>query len=150
MLAAYGFGNVVLCLAYPDDSEVIWTIEKVRWVSFLGHNFLNTIPLAKKGVKVFLLQFQVPSEFHHQGEFFGVADIINNQYIICTIGYFSNSILDQETINTVTLIFIQTWHCWMGYLGYQNIFQIPKVADSIDIKRPIPVKIFGDCMKERQ
>ena len=38
----------------------------------------------------------------------------------------------------------------MGYLGYQNILWLPKVADSIDVKRSIPEKICGDCMKEKQ
>ena len=38
----------------------------------------------------------------------------------------------------------------MGYLEYQNIFQLPKVANRIDVKGPIPEKICGDCMKSQQ
>ena len=38
----------------------------------------------------------------------------------------------------------------MGHLGYQNILRLPKVADSIEIKGPIPKEIYGDCMKGRQ
>ena len=150
VLTAYGYGDVILHLAHPDGSEVIWTIKKVSWAPSLGHNLLSTIPLAKKGVEVFLRQSQVPSEFHHQGELFGVADIIDNQYVIRTTGYFPNSILDQETINAITPISIQTWHRRMGHLGYQNILRLPKVADGIDIKGPIPKEICGDCMKGRQ
>ena len=38
----------------------------------------------------------------------------------------------------------------MGYLGYQNILWLPKVADGIDVKGPIPREIYGNCMKEKQ
>ena len=103
VLAAYGYGDVVLCLAHLDGSEVIWTIKKVSWAPSIGHNFLSTIPLAKKGVEVFLRQVQVPSEISHHGELFGVADIIDNQYIVRTTGYFSNNSLGQEIINSVSL-----------------------------------------------
>ena len=91
ILTAHGYGDVVLRLAHPDGSEVIWTIKKVSWAPSLGHNLLSTIPLAKKGVEVLLRQIQVPSEISHHGELFGVADIIDNQYIVRTKGYFSNS-----------------------------------------------------------
>ena len=38
----------------------------------------------------------------------------------------------------------------MGHLGYQNILRLPKVADGIDVKGPIPGEICDDCMKGRQ
>ncbi len=38
----------------------------------------------------------------------------------------------------------------MGHWGYQNILRLPKVADGIDLKGPIPGEIYGDCMKSRQ
>ncbi len=38
----------------------------------------------------------------------------------------------------------------MGHLGYQNILRLPKVADGIDVKGPIPGEICSDCMKSRQ
>ena len=150
VLAAHGYGDVVLHLAHPDGLEVIWTIKKVSWAPSLGHNLLSTIPLAKKGVEVFLRQIQVPSEIRHHGELFGVADIIDNQYVVRTTGYFPNSTLDQEVINAVTPISIQTWHRRMGHLGYQKILRFPKVADGIEVKGPIPQDICGDCMKGRQ
>ena len=148
--AAHGFAGVVLHLAHPNGLEVIWMIKKVSWAPSLGHNLLSTIPLAKKGIEVFLRQIQIPSEISHHGELFGVADIIDNQYIVCTTGYFPNSTLDQEVINAVTPISIQTWHRRMGHLGYQKILRFPKVADGIEVKGPIPQDICGDCMKGRQ
>lgn len=137
-------------MAHPDGSEVTWTIKKVSWAPSLGHNLLSTIPLTRKGVEVFLRQLHIPSEIRHHGSLFGVADIIDNQYVVRTTGYFQNSTFDQGTINTVTPISIQTWHCRMGHLGYQNILRLPKVADGIDVKGPIPGEICGDCMKGRQ
>ncbi len=67
VLAAHSYGDVLLCLAHPDGSEVIWTIKKVSFAPSLGYNLLSTIPLAKKGVEVFLRQVQVPSEISHHG-----------------------------------------------------------------------------------
>ncbi len=108
------------------------------------------MPLAKNGVEVLFRQVQVPSEIRHQGEHFGINDIIYNQYVVRRKGYFPNSSLCQEVINLFTSIFIQTWHRRLGHLGYQNILCLPKVADGIDVKGPIPDKICGDCMKEEQ
>lgn len=38
----------------------------------------------------------------------------------------------------------------MGYLEYQNVFQLSKVADRINMKGLILGKICGDCMKGQQ
>ena len=141
MLVAYGYKNKIFSLAYPDSSKINWIIQKVSWAPSQRYNLLSIIPLAKKGVEVFFQQSQVPSEFHHLGKLFEIADIINNQYIICTIGYFSNSTLNQKTINAVTLISIQSWHCQIGHLDYQNIFWLPQVADGIDIGGFISVEL---------
>ncbi len=96
VLAAHGYGDVVLCFANPDGSEVISTIKKVSLAPSLEHNLLSTIPLAKKRVEVFLPKVQVPIKISHHGELFGVDDIINNQYVIRTTGYFPNNSLGQE------------------------------------------------------
>ncbi len=76
-----------------------------------------------------------------------MVDIIDNQYVICTIGYFLYSNFDQGIIDVATSISIQTWHRRMGYLGYQNILCQPKRADGIEVKGPIPGQICGDCIK---
>ena len=95
VLTAYGYGDIILRLAHPNGSEVNWTIKKISWAPSLGHNLLSTISLIKKGVEVFLRQFDLLLEISLQGELFGAADIINNQYIVCTSRYFPNSISEQ-------------------------------------------------------
>ncbi len=101
-------------------------------------------------VEILLRQVQVPSEIRHQGELFGVVDIIDNQYVVWTNDHFPNSNLCQEVMNSVTPISIQPWHRRLCYLVYQNIFRLPQIADGIDVKGPIHDEICGDCMKERQ
>ena len=76
--------------------------------------------------------------------------MINNRYVVRTKGYFSNSSLFQEVINSVNPISIQTWHRRLNHLGYKIILRLPKVADAIDVKGSIPDEIFGDCIKGKQ
>ncbi len=106
ILTAHGYGDVVLRLAHRDGSEVTWTVKKVSWAPSLEHNPLSTILLVRKGAEVFLRQPHIPSEISHQGIIFGVADIIDNEYIVRTTGYFPNSTSDQWIINAVTPISI--------------------------------------------
>ncbi len=113
----------------------------------MGHNLFSTIPFARKGVEIFLRQPHIPSKISYHRILFRLADIIDNQYVVCTMDYFSNSTSDQGIINAVTPISIQTWHRRMGHLGYQNILRLPKVADEINVKGCIPSEIYGDCMK---
>ncbi len=111
---------------------------------------MSTILLAKKKVEVFFLQAQIPLEISHQREHFGVEDIIDNQYIVRIKSYFFNSTLDKEVINSVTPISIKAWHRQMDHLGNENIFCLSKAANGIDVKRLIPGKICGNCMKKKQ
>lgn len=110
---------------------------------------MSTISNAKKRVEVFFQQSQMASKFHHQREHFRITTIINDQYTICITVYFSNSTLNKKTINIVIFIIIQTWHYWMGHIGYQNILRLPKAVDDIDIKGLILVEICENCMKKR-
>ncbi len=89
ILTAYWYGDVVLRWAHPDGSEITWTIKKVSCTPSLGHSLLSTILLARIRVEVFLRQPHIPSGISHQGIFFGVADIMDNQYVVRTTGYFS-------------------------------------------------------------
>ena len=111
---------------------------------------MSTISLSKKGVEVFLRHLGTLSEISKQEDLFGIANIIENQYIIHTTGYFPNNILEKVTMNAVIPIFIQTWHQRIGPLGYQNVLHLPKMADGIDVKKYILEKICGNCMKGRQ
>ncbi len=116
ILTANGYRNVMLSLAHPDGSEVTWTINKVSWAPSLGHNHLSTIPLDRKGVEVFLQQPHIPSDISHQGILFVVADIIDNQYVVCTTGYFLNSTSDQQILVELPLylfrLSIVEWVTW--------------------------------------
>lgn len=124
--------------------------KKVSSALFLEHNLLSINIFTWKKVEVFLRQPYILSEISYQNILYEVADIIDKQYVICTTGYFLNNTVDQETINTVTFIFIQIWHCLIDYLGYQNIFWLHKMADGIDAKSFFPRKIRGNFMKDRQ
>lgn len=69
-----------------------------------------TILLTKKRFEVFPRQIQVSSEITHQGELFGLADIIENQYVDYTIDSSLFSTLEEEILNAVTFISTQTLH----------------------------------------
>lgn len=88
ILIIYRYRDVVLRLAYPNNPKGTWTIKKVSWTLLLGHNLLNTIPLARKEVEGFFRQPHSPLEISHQGILFGMVDIVDNQYVVCTMGYF--------------------------------------------------------------
>lgn len=57
------------------------SVTNVSWAPELGYNLLRTIPLAKKGVEMFLRKAGQPSEIVDK-EVLGLANIIENQYII--------------------------------------------------------------------
>lgn len=57
--------------------------------------------------------------------------------------------MNQKSINVVILIEIQTLHQQMSYLGYQNIFRLPKIINSINTKGLTLRRICDDYMKER-
>lgn len=110
---------------------------------------MSTIPLATKVVEVFFREHHIPSEISHHSDIFGVTDIIDNQYVVRTTGYFSNSIFDEGIINAVTSISIEIWYRRIVHLDYQNILRLHKIADGIDINEPITGEICGDCRKKR-
>ncbi len=81
----------------------------MSWTPELGHNFLNNIPLARNGVEVFLRKASHLSEIVFDEEIFGLADIIENRYII----WLAES-TKPETVNRVSAPTIETWHARMG------------------------------------
>ena len=114
------------------------TVTNVSWAPKLGHNLLSTIPLAKKGVEVFLRKAGQPSEIVVDDEVFGLADIIENQYVIRLA---ENP--KPATVNRVTAPTIDTWHARMGHLGYRSLLELPKLASGIEIKGPAPTEIVA-------
>ena len=58
------------------------TVTNMSWVPELGHNLLSIVPLAKKGIEVFLRKKGCPSEIYFGEEIFGFIDIVDSQYIV--------------------------------------------------------------------
>ena len=81
-IAAHGYGNVDLRMSDLKGNSNTLTITNISWALDLSHNLLSSIPLAKKGVKVFLKKIGQPSESVVDEEVFGLAGIIKNQYVI--------------------------------------------------------------------
>ncbi len=136
ILKVYRYGNVIFCLAHFDGSEVIWSIKKVSWASSLGQNLLTTIFLLKKSVKVFLRQFHMSLKISKHGELFGMADIVDDQYFVCTTSFSPNKVSETSIINSMITISIQIWHWRMSPFGYQNLLRLPKIADGIEMVQP--------------
>ena len=65
-----------------DNSINIFTVKNVSWAPDLGHNLLSTIPLAIKGVEVFMRQAGVATRIIHENKIHGLADIIDRQYVL--------------------------------------------------------------------
>ncbi len=85
-----------------------------------------------------------PSEIVIDEEVFGLADIIKNQYLIQLA-----EILKPAIINRVTALTIEIWHAQMEYLGYKSLLELPKLANGIEIKGPVPTEICSGYMKGR-
>ncbi len=116
----------------------------MSWVSELGHNLLSTIPLARKGIEMFLRKATQPSEIVIDEEVFGLADIIENQYVIRLA-----DIPKPTRVNQVSAPTIKLWHVQMGHLGYRFLFELPKLANGIEIKGPTPTEICNGYIKGR-
>ncbi len=93
----------------------------------LGHNPFSTIPLAKKGFEEFLRKLgRRPSELYFQGEVVGLADIIENQYIVRLAEE-----PESATINIAVSSSIKTWNARLPHLSYKAIVQLASMALSI-------------------
>ena len=82
VLPAFGYGDVVLNMIQEDGSINVLTVKDVSWAPALGHNLLSTVPLAMKGVEVFLRRTNVPTQLIHENKIHGLADVINRQYVL--------------------------------------------------------------------
>ncbi len=122
----------------------ILTVTHVSCAPKLGHHLLSTIPLARKSIKVFLGKVGQPLEIVFNEKVFGLANIIENQYVIRLAETPKPAI-----VNRVTTPTIATWHTWMGHLRYRSLLELPKLANGIEIKRPAPSEICSGCIKGR-
>lgn len=83
-----------------------------------------------------------PSKIIINKKVFGLANIIENQYIIWPVKISKFAIVNQITAPT-----IETWYIQMGHLVYRSSLELPKLAHEIKIKSPTPTKIYGRCIK---
>ncbi len=60
-ILAHGYGNVDLGMSDFKVNINTLTLTNVSWAPELGHNLLSTIPLARKGIEVFLRKASQPS-----------------------------------------------------------------------------------------
>ena len=139
-------------MVQEDGSINVLKVKDVSWASALGHNLLSTVPLAMKGVEVFLRRTDVPTQLIHENKIHGLADVINRQYVLRIK---NPEIMQTNFANTKPVVnaikpTIEIWHQRMGHLGYRNILKLPKIAEGIKVKGPVPEEICGPCMKGRQ
>lgn len=76
-------------------------------------------------------------------------DILDDQYVVCITDFSSNIVFQSSIINKITFILIKTLHCQIGHLRYNNLLQIPKIADAIQLKDLILAKIERDYINWR-
>ncbi len=144
-IIAHGYGNVILRMCDMSGNVNTLTVTNESWASELGHNLLSTIPLAKKGFKVFLRKLGRPSELYFEGEVLGLADIIENQYVVRL-----TEDPKSATVNMAVLSSIETWHTRLTHLSYKAIVQLASIALGIQLKGPVPEEICGRCMVGKQ
>ena len=77
----------------------------MSWAPELGHNLLNTIPLAQKGIEVFLRKAGQPLKIVDDEGIFGSTNMIGNQYVI-RLAETSIPVI----FNRVTTSTIKTWY----------------------------------------
>ena len=94
----------------------ILIIINIRWALELSHNLLHTIFLAKKDIKIFWRNIGQISKIVIDDEVFGLADIIENQYIIWLA-----EDLKPAIVKWVATLIIETLYAWMGYLEYRSL-----------------------------
>ncbi len=143
-IVAYSYGNVNLRMSDLKGNINTLTVTNVSWALELGHNLLSIIPLARKSNEVFLRKAGQPSEIVVDEKVFGLADIIENQYVIRLA-----ETPKPATVNRVTAPTIETWHAPMRHLGYKSLLELLNLAHGIEIRRPAPTEICSGCMKDR-
>lgn len=93
---------------------------------------------------MYLKKASKPSGILIDEDVFGLADIIENQYVIKLA-----TTLKLATVNRVTALTIKIWHAYIKDLGYKSLLELRKLANEIEIKRPSPTEIYNKCIKGR-
>ncbi len=141
---AHGYGDVILQYQSLDGTINTLTVSNVSCAPDLGHNLLSTIPLAKKGIEIFLRRTGRPSEIFFEDEVVGLADMIENQYVIRLA---RSSVPKMNVVKNPTP---EIWHARLGHLSYGAMQILVSVASGMELKGPIPSEIYGGCMVGRQ
>ena len=141
LLKCPGQNKVKIDMEGPDGiTEVV--VENIIWCPELGYNLLSTISLSRRGIEVFLRSQDKPSEFRKDGRIFGLADIIDNQYVVRG---------DPFNVNLVNIaVSPSVLHRRLGHLNWGSVMQLPRFATGIELQGKKPEEICDGCMKGHQ
>ncbi len=143
-VTARGYGEDILQLQLLDGTVNTLRVTYVSWAPDLSHNLPSTILLAKKEIKVFLRKTGQPSEICFEDEVVGLADMINNQYVIRLAKLLISK------VNVVKNLTPEIWHSQLGHLSYGAMQILASVALGMEFKGSIQSEIYGGCMVGRQ
>lgn len=93
---------------------------------------------------MFLKKVGQPSEIIADNRVFGLANIVENQYVIQLA---ENP--KPATVNQIKTPTIKIWHAKIGHLGYRSLLELSKLAQEIKIKETTFAKICSGCIKGR-
>lgn len=119
-ILAYGYGNIDFGMIGLKDHINTLTVTNMSWAPEIGHNQLSTILLASKSVEVFCRKANEPSEIIVNKKVFGLADKIENQYVIQLA-----KTPKPATVNQITAPTLKTWNARIWHLGYRSLLQLP-------------------------
>lgn len=92
--------------------------------------------MTKKKIEVFLRKASPLSESYFKNEAVELADIIENQYIICLTRIFVLK------VNIVKTSIPEIWHTWLGHLSYLAIQKLASNILNIIVNGLISIKIY--------
>ena len=96
------------------------------------------------GIEVFLRRTGWLSEIFFEDDLVGLADMIDNHYIIRLA---RSSILKVKVLKNPNP---GIWHARLGHLSYRAIQILVSVASGMVLKSPIPSEICRGCMVGRK
>lgn len=93
---------------------------------------------------MFLRKTEQSSEIFFEDKVVGLADIVDNQYVICLA---KSLVLKIKVVKNPTL---DIWYAWLGYLSYGGMQKLTFVALGIELKDSLLLKICGGYMVGKQ